>query len=168
MREDDQEENIAFAATRRPLTPSPTPTRNVANTAAPTFSGEVVLQNISVGSPSVKDNTSISVVFSDNWEFLLQAEAPPPGTDSPHGTIISSAMKFVPTPTPTFEFRGPPVSTAPSSEAWETFELDHKETRPLSLTGDGDDFDGPYPLLNCQGDCDSDDDVSIWLSVLHA
>jgi hypothetical protein len=133
------------------LPPTASPSRphvDRSNTAAPTFPGEMLL-----------GNTPSGALFSDEWEMVFEVITPP--AVAPPSSTINNAMKHIPTATPTFEFRGPPVSLAPTSEAWVIFEKNRFDTLPLMYTGNDGDFDGPYPLLNCQGDCDTDDDVSL-------
>ena len=63
---------------------------------------------------------------------------------------------------PTFEFKGPPLSMAPTTENW-AYLLNNTEPRPIKFVGNNGDFDAPYPLGPCQSDCDTDEDVSYWL-----
>jgi hypothetical protein len=108
-----------------------------------------------MNSPGLLNSESQSALLSDEWEMVFGGRAPRPAPQS-----SNSMMKNQPTATPTFEFRGPPVSSEPTSEAWVIFERNRFETLPLMFTGNDGDYDGPYPLINCQGDCDTDDDVS--------
>lgn len=146
---------------RRTASPTTEPDRNLLDTAAPTFPGEMFLGNTPIG-PPVANGASISDLLSNKWEMVFGGSAPPPSAaPQPQGSSINNANKNMPTATPTFEFRGPPVSVAPTSEAWVVFERNRFETLPLMYTGNDGDHDGPYPLLNCQGDCDDDNDVSL-------
>ena len=52
---------------------------------------------------------------------------------------------------PTFEFRGPPVSSAPSSETWGVL-ANNTDPIPLDYVGNDNEFgDATYPLGPCQG-----------------
>lgn len=52
---------------------------------------------------------------------------------------------------PTFEFRGPPVSSAPSSETWGVL-ANNTDPLPLDYVGNDNEFgDADYPLGPCQG-----------------
>lgn len=65
------------------------------------------------------------------------------------GSVVNMAQD-APTQAPTFEFRGPPSSAAPTSTYYSMMLQNFSEPQPLQFVGNDGDFDA-YPLGPCQG-----------------
>ena len=100
-----------------------------------------------------------------SWEDAPTMPLTKEPTPSPTNLPTISPTKILnaqlgPTQRPTFEFKGPPVSLAPTTESW-GFMMNHSDPVPLIYVGNNGKFDVPYPLGPCQSDGDMDEDVSM-------
>jgi len=142
--EDDAEEEKALQFST--VSPTPSPAIMLERTEPPTFLDEIP--------------TAVAQDANEHYELLAEMD-PPTRTPTEESNKDTS-----PVPAPSvaaggiFEFRGPPVSLAPTDESWALFLENDYSTDPVPLiyVGNDEEFDAPYPLGPCQSDCDTDDD----------
>ncbi|CAB9505692.1 expressed unknown protein [Seminavis robusta] len=141
----DQEETVTLA-------PTISPHYYVTNTEAPTFAGEHVMI------PVIDDDGIWNATTSKNDTTSSTTASPTPSTIE-NARFFFDDWNFddAPTASPTFDFRGPPLTDAPTAEAWSFLLNYHSDPVPLIFVGNDGDYE-TYPLGPCMADCDQDED----------